>query len=294
MTDTAIRTLEYEADIRDQELADLRLRVARLESAAGFVVRRGDLATSKSLRERIEALRRVLYDDPSPLKDYDLRYITRELIDAIAMPKARDFRHAWDEACLFFGRFGDEPTLVVPLLRLAEATRLYVADDDEDRVETWNAMVMALDKALQSCAPDGSWSHQVGPELCAGCPYNDPAERPRIGTVSEAEADARAHLAYAAGISVGESHAPECDSFDFDPEKQLGPDKPCNCPRNATGSVASCACRVLLNIARDALADIASGEAGDEQAHDWHEFYESIKRGARSVLEEIETKETCS
>lgn len=25
------------------------------------------------------------------------------------------------------------------------------------------------------------------------------------------------------------SHAPDCDSFDFDPEQQLGPDKPCNC-----------------------------------------------------------------
>jgi hypothetical protein len=52
MTDTAIRTLEYEAGIRDQELADLRLRVVQLESAAGFVVRRAELATSESLRER--------------------------------------------------------------------------------------------------------------------------------------------------------------------------------------------------------------------------------------------------
>lgn len=242
MTDTAIRTLEYEAGVRDQELANLRLRVAQLESAAGFVVRRAELATSESLRERIEALGKVLdgdpscldcpcpvgyHDDlgrcttpacecprlkdsraespwlapktinevreelrrvhannwhltrhyeyargyanglhravleidnmvarnPSPSKSYDLSYVTRELIDAIAMPKGRDFRHSWDEACLFFGRFGDEPTLLAKLLRVAEAARLYVADDDEDRVQTWDAMVDAIDAALDAIPP---------------------------------------------------------------------------------------------------------------------------------------------
>lgn len=150
MTDTAIRTLEYEAGVRDQELADLRLRIVQLESVAGFVVRRAELATSESLRERIEALRRVLDNDPSPSKSYDLSYVVRELLDAIAVPKGRDFRHAWDEACLFFGRFGDEPTLLAKLLNMAEATRLYVADDDEDRVRTWDAMVDALDAALDA------------------------------------------------------------------------------------------------------------------------------------------------
>ncbi len=203
-TDTAIRTLEYEAGARDQELADLRLRVVKLESAAGFVVRRAELATSESLRERIEALGRALDDAPCcldcphpvgfhddqgrcttpgcecpKLKDSraehpwlaprsiaqvreelrrvhannwhmtghyeyargyanglhravseidnaiarnpllaqqdELCRVARELIDAIAAPKGRDFRHAWEEACLRFCRFGDEPTLLAVL-----------------------------------------------------------------------------------------------------------------------------------------------------------------------------------
>lgn len=151
-TDTAIRTLEYEAGIRDQELANLRLRVVQLESAAGFVVRRAELATSESLRERIEALRKVLdSEEASTLSRGDgFRHFANELIDAIATPKGRDFRHAWDEACLLFGRFGAEPTLLAKLLAVAEATRLYVADDDEDRVLTWDAMVDALDAALDA------------------------------------------------------------------------------------------------------------------------------------------------
>jgi hypothetical protein len=59
---------------------------------------------------------------------------------------------------LFFGRFGDEPVLVSHLLRLAEATRLYVMDEDEDRVATWDAMVDALDAALDALPtfPTGS------------------------------------------------------------------------------------------------------------------------------------------
>jgi len=170
LADIAIRTLEYEAGVRDQELADLRLRVVQLESAAGFVVRRAELATSTSLRERIEALRKVLdSEDASTLSRGDgFRHFANELIDAIATPTGRDFRHAWDEACLFFGRFGAEPTLFAPLLKLAEATRLYVADDDEDRVETWDAMVMALDEALEALPEppsaligDGAPRHRV-------------------------------------------------------------------------------------------------------------------------------------
>lgn len=173
MTDTAIRTLEYEAGVRDQELADLRLRVVQLESAAGFVVRRAELASSDSLRERIETLRSVLDTVPAsgtPLSRGDgFRYFANELIDAIATPTGRNFRHAWDEACLFFGRSGAEPTLLSPLLKLAEATRLYVSDDDEDRVETWDAMVKALDEALQALpdpaelpTPLGNWRWRRG------------------------------------------------------------------------------------------------------------------------------------
>lgn len=30
-------------------------------------------------------------------------------------------------------------------------------------------------------------------------------------------------------VAARREHAPDCDSFDFDPEEQLGPDKPCNC-----------------------------------------------------------------
>lgn len=163
-TDTAIRTLEYEAGVRDQELADLRLRVVQLESAAGFVVRRAELATSESLRERIEALRKVLdSEDASKLSRSDgFRRFANELIDAIASPKGRDFRHAWDEACVFFGRFGAEPTLVNLLLRFAEATRLYVVDKDEDRVQTWDAMIDALDAALDAF-PDASESDATPP-----------------------------------------------------------------------------------------------------------------------------------
>jgi hypothetical protein len=164
MTDTAIRTLEYEAGVRDQELADLRLRVVQLESAAGFVVRRAELATSESLRERIEALGKVLdSEEASTLSRGDgFRHFANELIDAIATPKGRDFRHAWDEACLFFGRFGAEPTLFNLLLRFAEATRLYVVDKDEDRVQTWNNMIDALDAALEV------FPERDGPTRCTG------------------------------------------------------------------------------------------------------------------------------
>lgn len=38
---------------------------------------------------------------------------------------------------------------------------------------------------------------------------------------------------------------------------------------------------------RAALSKIANGDAGDETAHDWPEFYESLKRVARAALENI-------
>lgn len=36
---------------------------------------------------------------------------------------------------------------------------------------------------------------------------------------------------------------------------------------------------------RKALRHIADGEGGDTQAHDWPEFWESVKRRAREALE---------
>jgi len=48
----------------------------------------------------------------SPVTTYELRRFANDLIDAIAMPKGRDFQHAWKAACLFFGRFDSEPTLL--------------------------------------------------------------------------------------------------------------------------------------------------------------------------------------
>lgn len=44
--------------------------------------------------------------------DKALRDVANDLIDAIATPKGRDFRHAWEAACVLFGRFGSEPALL--------------------------------------------------------------------------------------------------------------------------------------------------------------------------------------
>lgn len=78
------------------------------------------------------------------------RRAANDLLDAISNPKGRDFDPAWEEACMFFGRFGAPPTRLAKLAAVAEAARLYVADDDEDRVQTWDAMVAALDDALEA------------------------------------------------------------------------------------------------------------------------------------------------
>jgi hypothetical protein len=59
-TETALATLR-----QGRESDPIRDRLIRLEGAAGFVVRRIELATSDSLRERIEALKAVLdSEDP--------------------------------------------------------------------------------------------------------------------------------------------------------------------------------------------------------------------------------------
>lgn len=51
-------------------------------------------------------------EEPAPAGNDAWRRVACELIDAIATPRGRDFQHAWEEACLFFGRFGSEPTLL--------------------------------------------------------------------------------------------------------------------------------------------------------------------------------------
>lgn len=41
-----------------------------------------------------------------------LREAGNALIDVIATPKGRDFRQAWEHACMLYGRFGEKPTLL--------------------------------------------------------------------------------------------------------------------------------------------------------------------------------------
>ena len=41
------------------------------------------------------------------------------------------------------------------------------------------------------------------------------------------------------GLSPPRGHAPDCASYDFDPEKQLGPDKACDCADRGPGGIAT-------------------------------------------------------
>jgi hypothetical protein len=94
VTDTAIRTLEYEAGMRDQELAELRLRVVQLESAAGFVVRRAHLATNERLRERLEVLGKVL--DGAPVECVNCG-VSSDDPRGLACPSGAGPQHDWEE-----------------------------------------------------------------------------------------------------------------------------------------------------------------------------------------------------
>ena len=47
-----------------------------------------------------------------PISPTTLRRAANDLIDAISTPAGRDFDHAWEHACLIFGRFGAKPTLL--------------------------------------------------------------------------------------------------------------------------------------------------------------------------------------
>lgn len=47
-----------------------------------------------------------------PISPTTLRRAANDLIDAISIPAGRDFEHAWEHACLIFGRFGAKPTLL--------------------------------------------------------------------------------------------------------------------------------------------------------------------------------------
>lgn len=45
---------------------------------------------------------------------YSREQAARDLIDAIATPKGRDFAHAWEAATMLFGRFGEPATMLRP------------------------------------------------------------------------------------------------------------------------------------------------------------------------------------
>ncbi|HEY0839740.1 MAG TPA: hypothetical protein VGD74_06100 [Vulgatibacter sp.] len=99
---------------------------------------------------------REIHDAPVPHEsgghstvERDARYAredaARELIDAIATPAGRDFNHAWQEACLLFGRFNAPATLVGDLRVAVETLTARAEEAERER-----------DEAKASAAPLGA------------------------------------------------------------------------------------------------------------------------------------------
>jgi hypothetical protein len=69
----------------------------------------------------------------------------RALIDALIYPN-RDFEHAWEQASLHWGRFGEVPARIALLeVALIEACEIAIASGrcDKDRIGTLLAMAVA-------------------------------------------------------------------------------------------------------------------------------------------------------
>lgn len=84
-----------------------------------------------------------------PISPTALRRAANDLIDAISTPAGRDFDHAWEHACLIFGRFGAKPTLLEQEQRRESdpnpysllQTQAFIRERDEARtlLERWRA-----------------------------------------------------------------------------------------------------------------------------------------------------------
>ena len=84
--------------------------------------------------------------------------------------------------------------------------------------------------------------------------------------------------------AVAPAHAPDCASYDFDPEKQLGPDKACDCADRGPGGIAtSWPARDIV----DKLAEAASILLVDKDydGHGW-ELIDTAMKVAQAWLRE--------
>jgi hypothetical protein len=111
------------------------------------------------------------------------------------------------------------------LRTLRGAVRIWAdARRGDDQLAEFTAAVMLLDVlATLDAAKEGDVKPPVPRYYEAIGPNKDSDESKRLeGVINNIVHE----------VLTETSHAPDCASFDFDPEKQLGPDKPCDCGKN--------------------------------------------------------------